>query len=55
MKELGVLLDFTAKRITFDEIILPVQNIYLRQGASMLLAHQLNIRVAMLKGVWTPY
>jgi hypothetical protein len=36
MKELGIVLDFKAKMITIDEIILPMRNINHLQGASML-------------------
>ncbi len=38
MKELGIVLDFKAKMITIDEIILPMRNINHLQGASMLWA-----------------
>ncbi len=40
MKELGIMLDFKAKMITIDEIILPMRNINYLQGASTL--HALN-------------
>jgi hypothetical protein len=47
LKELGFVLDFKAKRITIDEIILPAKNINLLQGADMLLALKLNNNLAM--------
>jgi hypothetical protein len=34
MKELGIVLDFKAKKTTIDEIILPMRNIVLLQGTS---------------------
>jgi hypothetical protein len=36
MKELGIVLDFTAKTITIDEVILPMRDIYHLKGASTL-------------------
>jgi hypothetical protein len=42
MKELGIMLDFKAKTITNDEIILPMRNINLLQGASTLHLLKLN-------------
>jgi hypothetical protein len=42
MKELGIVLDFKAKMITIDEIILPMQNINLIKGTSTILALKLN-------------
>jgi hypothetical protein len=36
MKELGIVLDFKAKMMTIDEIILPMRNINHLQGTSML-------------------
>jgi hypothetical protein len=36
MSKLGIMLDFKAKTITIDEIMLPIRNINLLQGASML-------------------
>jgi hypothetical protein len=47
MKELGVMLDFKAKTITIDEVILPIRNINNLQGASMLRALKLNNSLAM--------
>jgi hypothetical protein len=47
MKELGIVLDFKAKMITIDEIILPMRNINYLQGASMLRALKLNNSLAM--------
>jgi hypothetical protein len=47
MKELGIVLDFKAKRITIDEIILPMRNINLLQSASTLCVLKLNISLAM--------
>ncbi len=38
MKELGIILDFKAKTMTIDEIILPMRNINHLQDASMLCA-----------------
>jgi hypothetical protein len=43
MKELGVVLDFESKTITIDEITLPMRNINLLQGSSMLRALKLTI------------
>jgi hypothetical protein len=40
-------LDFKAKTITIDEIILPMRNINYLQGASMLCALKLNNSLAM--------
>jgi hypothetical protein len=42
MKELGIMLDFKAKTITIDEVILPMRNINYLQGASMLRTLKLN-------------
>ncbi len=36
MKELGIILNFRDKMITFDEIILPMRNINNLQGSSIL-------------------
>jgi hypothetical protein len=36
MKDLDIVLDFKTKTITIDEIILPLRNIDLLQGASTL-------------------
>jgi hypothetical protein len=47
IKELGILLDFKAKTITIDEIILPMRNINHLQGASMPHALKLNNSFAM--------
>jgi hypothetical protein len=47
MKELGIMLDFKAKMITIDEIILPMRNINYLQGASMLHALKLNNSLAI--------
>ncbi len=47
MKELGVMLDFEAKTIAIDEIILPIRNINHLKGASMLHALKLNKSSAM--------
>jgi hypothetical protein len=47
MKELGIMLDFKAKMITFDEVILPMRNINHLQGASILQALKLNHSLAM--------
>ncbi len=47
MKVLGIVLDFKAKTITIDEIILPMRNINLLQGASTLQALKLNNSLAM--------
>jgi hypothetical protein len=38
MKELGIVLDFKSKKITIDKITLPMRNINLLQGSSMLRA-----------------
>jgi hypothetical protein len=46
MKELGIMMDFKAKTITIDEIILPMRNIN-NQGASTLRALKLNSSLAM--------
>jgi hypothetical protein len=37
MKELGIFLDFKAKTITIDVTILPMRNINILQGASVVL------------------
>jgi hypothetical protein len=42
MKELGIVLDFKSKTITIDEITLPMRNINLLQGSSMLSVLKLN-------------
>jgi hypothetical protein len=42
MKELGIFLDFQAKIMTIDEIILPMTNINHLQGASALHVLKLN-------------
>jgi hypothetical protein len=47
MKELGIVLDFKAKRIIIDEIILPMRNINHLQGASTLCALKLNNSLTM--------
>jgi hypothetical protein len=47
MKDLGILLDFKAKTITIGEIILPMRNIILLQGASTLRMLKLNNSLAM--------
>jgi hypothetical protein len=46
MKELGIVLDFKAKRITIDESILPMRNINLMQGNSTLCMLKLNNSLA---------
>jgi hypothetical protein len=43
MKELGIILDFKAKTISIDEIILPMRNINNLQGASTLHALKLAL------------
>jgi hypothetical protein len=47
MKELDIVLDFKAKTITIDEIILPMRNINNLQGASTLRVLKLNHSLAM--------
>jgi hypothetical protein len=47
VKEYGIILDFKAKMITIDEIILPMRNFNNLQGASTLLALKLNHSLAM--------
>ncbi len=47
MKELGIMLDFKAKMITIDEIILPRRNINHLQGTSILRVLKLNDSLAM--------
>jgi hypothetical protein len=47
MKELGIVLDFKANTISIDEVILPMRNINLLQGASTLPALKLSNSVAM--------
>ncbi len=47
MKELGIVLDFKAKRITVNEVILPMRNINHLQATSMLHALKLNHSLAM--------
>jgi hypothetical protein len=42
MNELGIMLEFKAKMITIDEIILPMRNINHLKGASMLRTLKLN-------------
>ncbi len=42
MKELGIVLDFKAKMLTIDEIILPMRNINHLQSASTLCVLKLN-------------
>jgi hypothetical protein len=46
-KELGIMLDFKAKTITIDGIILPMRNINHVQGTSMLCALTLNNSLAI--------
>ncbi len=47
MKELGTVLDFKAKTITIDEIILPIRNINHLPGANMLHVLKINNSLAM--------
>jgi hypothetical protein len=47
MKKVCIVLEFKAKTITIDEIILPMRNINHLQGASMLGALKLNNSLAM--------
>ncbi len=47
MKEHGLVLDFKAKLITIDEIILPMSHNFLLQGASILSALKLNNSLAV--------
>jgi hypothetical protein len=47
MKELGIVLEFKAKMITINEIILPMRNTNHLQGTSMLRALKLNNSLAM--------
>jgi hypothetical protein len=47
MKEFGIVLDFKAKTITIDDIILPMRNINRLQGASTLHGLKLNNGLAM--------
>jgi hypothetical protein len=47
MKELGIVLDFKAKIITFGEITLPMRNINSLQVASTLCALNLNHSLAL--------
>ena len=47
MKELGIVLYFKAKRITIDEVILPMRNINNLQGSSILCALKHNHSLAM--------
>jgi hypothetical protein len=42
VKELGIVLDFKAKMISVDEVILPIRNINHLQGASTLCSLKLN-------------
>jgi hypothetical protein len=46
MTELGIVLDFKITRIAIDEITLPMRNINLLQGTSMLRALKLNNSLA---------
>jgi hypothetical protein len=43
LKELGIVLDFKAKTMTIDEVILPMRNINHLQGAGTLRALKLNL------------
>jgi hypothetical protein len=47
MKELGIVLYFKAKRITIDEVILPMRNINYLQGTSTLCVLKINNSLAM--------
>jgi hypothetical protein len=47
IKEYGIILDFTDKMITVDEVKLPMQNINYLQGSSNLRALKLNHSLAM--------
>jgi hypothetical protein len=47
MKEFGIVLDFKAKMITIDEVILPMGNINNLQGTRMLRALKLNNSLAL--------
>ncbi len=47
MRELGIVLDFKAKTIMIDEIILPMRDINHLQCASMLRALELNDSLSM--------
>jgi hypothetical protein len=47
MKEYRIILNFKAKMLTIDEIILPMRNINNLQGASTLHALKLNHSLAM--------
>jgi hypothetical protein len=47
MKELGIMLNLKAKTITIDEIVLPLRNINLLQGATMLCMLKLNNSLAI--------
>jgi hypothetical protein len=47
IKELGIVLDFKAKTMTINEVMLPMRNINNLQGASLLRALKLNNRSAM--------
>ncbi len=47
MKELGLVLDFKAKMISIDEIIMPMRNISHLQGASMLRVLKLDSSLAI--------
>ncbi len=47
MKELGIVLDFKSKTITIGEIILPMWNINLLQGASTICMLELNNSLAI--------
>jgi hypothetical protein len=47
MKDYSIVLDFKAKTMTIDEIILPMRNINHLQGTSTLCALRLNNSLAM--------
>jgi hypothetical protein len=47
IKQFGIILNFTDKMITIDEIILPMRNINNLQGSSTLRALKLNYSLAM--------
>ncbi len=62
MKELGIVLHFIAKKISVDEITLPMRNINHLQGHSILqmlkhnnsLANEpTSMQVAMSRAIWT--
>jgi hypothetical protein len=52
MEEFGIMLDFKAKTITIDWIILPMRNINHLQGASTLRASKLNNICVCVSGLW---